>query len=646
MQILRRLFIFAVVSSGVFLFSSHALAATVGDQQSFFVDPTFDSQSRTSLAATLKVVSTQAAVWVEDAYFNGLSQSDKNTFLSTINNLASEFDATIYPRLKQTFGPPWEPGIDNDMHIVILFMQLKSGFSGYTNTGDEIPRSQFPTSNEHEMVYINARSFNNFVQLRAVLAHEFVHVITFYLKQKLYNVEEDVWLNEARAEYAPTLLGYNSSYSGSYLQSRVQSFKAGPDDALGEWKNQSADYGIANMFVHYLVDRFGVDVLQRSFTSRKAGIASLDEALAGETGAPTFAQVFRSFMGAVWVNNALAGQEYAFTNPDLSAANLKIITPTASYGVPSAGVVNSSQQAKDWAVQWLKFSGGGENKTLEVVLQFDVPATVVAITASQNGAESVPFVFNPSTVITVRIPNFGTSVAMVTLGVALGGKTTDFTANDPTHSYLFTAQAVQSAPFSISQITPGNIIAFGGAAVAVAGTNFIQGMTLTIDDQNVPLTFESATRMSFVAPSLASGPKCLVFTHPSGGQIQDCSSVTYVSYAQGSLIRASNDYRVYIVKDRFIRHIVSPEIFNFYGHLGFAVVQVVAPEVVTQFKPSAWIRADGDPMVYEANDDGTKHWMHMTAEQFVTSRRSWEGVYLINSGERDWYRAGADVLYQ
>src|SRR3989344_7939492 len=102
MQILRRLFIFAVVSSGVFLFSSHALAATVGDQQSFFVDPTFDSQSRHSLAATLTAVSTQAAVWVEDAYFNGLSQSDKNTFLSTINNLASEFDATIYPPLKQT----------------------------------------------------------------------------------------------------------------------------------------------------------------------------------------------------------------------------------------------------------------------------------------------------------------------------------------------------------------------------------------------------------------------------------------------------------------------------------------------------------------------------------------------------------------
>src|SRR3989344_3897551 len=521
MQILRRLFIFAVVSSGVFLFSSHALAATVGDQQSFFVDPTFDSQSRTSLAATLKEVSTQGAVWVEDAYFNGLSQSDKNALLSSASALASEFDATIYPRLKQTFGPPWEPGIDNDMHIVILFMQLKSGFSGYMNTGDEIPRTQFPTSNEHEMVYVNAQSFNNFAQLRAVLAHEFVHVITFNLKQKLHNVEEDVWLNEARAEYAPTLLGYDTPFSGSYLQSRVQSFKAGPGDALGEWKNQSADYGIANVFVHYVVDRFGVDVLQRSFTSNRTSIASFDEALAGEMGAPTFAQVFRSFAGAVWVNNASAGQEYAFANPDLSAANLKITTPTALYSVPSAGVVNASQQVKDWAAQWLKFSGGGENKTLEVVLQFNVPATVVAITASQNGAESVPFVFNPATAITVRIPNFGTSIAIVTLGVALDGHTTDFTANDPTRSYSFTAQAVQSAPFSISQITPGNIAAFGGVAVAVEGTNFSQGMALTIDVQNLPLTFEGVTRVSFVAPSLAAGSKCLVFTHPSGGQVQD-----------------------------------------------------------------------------------------------------------------------------
>jgi len=60
------------------------------------------------------------------------------------------------------------------------------------------------------------------------LAHELTHLITFNQKERLNNIQEEIWLNEARAEYAPTLCGYNDEYEGSYLKSRVDDFLKNP----------------------------------------------------------------------------------------------------------------------------------------------------------------------------------------------------------------------------------------------------------------------------------------------------------------------------------------------------------------------------------------------------------------------------------
>ena len=63
------------------------------------------------------------------------------------------------------------------------------------------------------------------------------------------------------------------------------------------------------------------------------------------------------------------------------------------------------------------------------------------------------------------------------------------------------------------------------------------------------------------------------------------------------------------------------------------------------YKDSAWFRAANDAKVYEVNSDKTKHWLNMAVEEFVASGRGWDGVFIINNQERDFYRTGADVLY-
>ncbi len=115
--------------------------------------------------------------------------------------------------------------------------------------------------------------------------------------------------------------------------------------------------------------------------------------------------------------------------------------------------------------------------------------------------------------------------------------------------------------------------------------------------------------------------------------------------ADGSLIRATGDYKVYIVNGTYKRWIQSADIFKFYGHLGFAVVQDVAPSVRDSYTDSWMVRADGDIKVYEINGDGTKHWLNMTAEEYALTGHKWDMVYIINTLERDWYATGAEVHY-
>lgn len=113
----------------------------------------------------------------------------------------------------------------------------------------------------------------------------------------------------------------------------------------------------------------------------------------------------------------------------------------------------------------------------------------------------------------------------------------------------------------------------------------------------------------------------------------------------GSLIRATGDYKVYIVNGNYKRWIQSPDIFKFYGHLGFAVVQDISAATRDSYTDSWMVRADGDSKVYEINGDGTKHWLNMTAEQFVLTGHKWDMVYIINTAERDWYVTGPNVEY-
>lgn len=339
-----------------------ASADTLGQTVKFNIDPSYDLQKRQEISATLREITNQLYFYIDNEWWDSLNFQERAKIPDALKDLGREFDNKIYPTLTSRFGFEWKPGIDEDEKITVLVHPMIEGAGGYFNSGDEYPRLQNPESNQREMVYLNA-SYLDSQNAKSFLAHEFTHLITFNQKDKIYGVSEETWLNESRAEYAPTLLGYDDEYQGSNLQQRVKIFLENPSDSLTEWKNEKSDYGVINLFTQYLVDHYGVEVLANSLKTPKIGIPSLNEALSRSGFKEDFSQIFTNWTIAVFANNCFFGENYCYLNPNLR--NLKIVPLIYFLSLIGDSTFSITYSTPDWAGNWYKIIGGKGTLTLE-----------------------------------------------------------------------------------------------------------------------------------------------------------------------------------------------------------------------------------------------------------------------------------------
>lgn len=324
--------------------------------KNFFVDPSYDLQGRDKIDAVLQRISSQLYFYVDENYWESLDIGRRREINLAIDDMVEEFQNNIYPILTETFGQEWKPGIDEDNRITVLLHPMKHGAGGYFNPADEYPSSQVAgRSNEREMVYIDVSEFDE-NNAPGLLAHEFVHLLTFNQKDRVYGVSEDTWLNEARAEYALTLLGYDDNYQGSNLQKRVKEFLNNPQDSLTGWRGESSDYGALNLFAQYLVDHYGVKILSDSLKSDKTGVASIDYALTKNGFSDDFSQIFTDWTVAIFVNDCKISPKYCYLNDSLE--NFRI-TPFIYY-LPTTGesTLSVGYLTPEWAGNWQKIIGG------------------------------------------------------------------------------------------------------------------------------------------------------------------------------------------------------------------------------------------------------------------------------------------------
>jgi len=109
---------------------------------------------------------------------------------------------------------------------------------------------------------------------------------------------------------------------------------------------------------------------------------------------------------------------------------------------------------------------------------------------------------------------------------------------------------------------------------------------------------------------------------------------------EASLIRPAWSYDVYLVKGNFIRYISMPEFLNFYKE---KKINILEREDFNRYKKSNLIRAIGDYRVYQINEDGSKQWLDVGAEEFIKSGKSFLGVFEVTEKQMQMYKDGPKI---
>jgi len=367
-------FIFLAFFALALLSPTGGAKADYPNQQTvFFVEPTYDYLGRVNLVSILTLLTDKIYFYVDKDWWDKLPSIEKNDFINLFQQSANRFEKIDYPRLINTFGSEPNPVVGNDTHLTILIHPMAYEVGGYTRVSDLIKRSSFnPRSNEREMIYLNALRLENLSseKLTSYLDHEFSHLIFLAQKDLKYNIFEDTWLAEARAEYVATLLGYDDDYEQSNLKTRVEDFFNNPSVSFLDWQNSRSNYAAVNLFSQYLVEKYGLKILVDSLKTEKTGIEAINYALKINHYPVDFNQVFNDWLITVLINDCSLGANYCYQKPQLNSFR---IYPVGQF-FPSLGDGNLSvsYELKPYQGQWFKIVGGKD--TLKV--NFTTPSDV------------------------------------------------------------------------------------------------------------------------------------------------------------------------------------------------------------------------------------------------------------------------------
>ncbi|KPJ56492.1 hypothetical protein AMJ49_04740 [Parcubacteria bacterium DG_74_2] len=423
----------------VFLMAPFFVGAdSLGQKKDFYIAYSYDLTEREQVTAILQEKTSQLYFYIDNSWWTNLNSSEQSEVKAGLSSLSSEFENKIYPILTSAYGFEWKPGIDADERITILIHPMKQEVGGYVRTEDEYPRIQAPRSNIREMLYLNADYITEPLA-KSLLTHEFMHLITFNQKERQYDIEEEVWLNELRSEYAPTLLGYDDSYQGSNLERRVQIFLKNPNDSLTEWRNQKADYGALNLFAQYLVNHYGEEILIESLHYSKIGIESINYALKKQGFEKDFSQIFQDWVNTLFINDCGLGGHYCYLNKNLE--NFQI-TPSLNF-LPFTGKSSLTIQdsIKDWSGRWYKIVGGKGDLNLEFDGNDQAEFKISYFACDLFNNCSLKFLFlNEEQKGNIVLSDFGKKYTFLTVIISVQEKVQGFGESEM--AYPFTLKAV------------------------------------------------------------------------------------------------------------------------------------------------------------------------------------------------------------
>ncbi|MEK7509942.1 MAG: hypothetical protein AAB567_00060 [Patescibacteria group bacterium] len=403
----------------------------------FLVDPEFDFQKRSMVAASLQVITDDLYFYIEDEWWNSLPPEGKQEVGEALGRLGVHFQQEIYPTLTKIFGSENRPGVDKDAHITVLIHRMKQGAKGYFNTADGYPKLQAPRSNEREMVYLGSDAIGTPLA-KNYLAHEFMHLIYFNQKERIRGISDEIWMQEGFAELAPWFVGYEKEFEESYFSKRIKDFIGNPRNSLTEWKGLPEDYGVVSVFFRYLIDHYGTETFVEMLKVPKAGIATFNEVFAKRERKENFSQVFTNWTVAVFLNDCSYGERYCFKDEHLQ--NLRIL-PFTSFLLPfGESQLTVTNPTKNWAGNWHKISGG--KGALEItfegnpIVRFQVPYLI----QKNSGAYDIGFFDLTKTQKgKIRVEEFGATNTAVVILPSIQNENPNFDSSEPSYLFSWTA---------------------------------------------------------------------------------------------------------------------------------------------------------------------------------------------------------------
>lgn len=463
-----KLIAISILASFIFI-SNSAHADSLGQVRNFFVNKDFDKLERTSVQFTLKYVSEKAYFYVDDGYWSNLSSVRQSASLNSIKQLADEFDRVIYPKETSFFGTESNPGIDNDPRAVIALQNLEEGYGGYFDSIHSYRKKEAEITNEREMLFISIHAATEDLNLaRMFLAHEFLHLISFHYKEHLNDVVEDVWLNEARAEYAVSISGYNSDLAQSSLARRKETFLENPSDSLTEWQNKYPDYATALIFSYYLSEQYGPNILGETLKYGNVGIASINEYLASKDYGERFQDIFVEWMAANYLNDTTVSPRLGYKNPLLKDLR---VSPTVRHIHTGLLDIDQGIKVKPWQPAWVEFTtldladNTDKSARLDIYGQMGqnfVGGYVVFYENARPEFGRIKMIGNEGSAYILNSPE--KKISKVVVLAAHSSKTSGFGASEIEYSATLRLAIVDTSAIKSNQIKDGDLIKKAGQA--------------------------------------------------------------------------------------------------------------------------------------------------------------------------------------
>ena len=341
-----------------------AVTRRVGEHQVFTAANSSDNTAL-NIPATLQVVGEHIYLWVED---------DAIVNLSDLQQLARDFDSSVYPNVRDLWGSEANPGVDGDPHIYGLFVHgLGASTAAYFTSDHTYPKAVVPVSNEHEMFFFNLDAIGQNFPIRAVdsiVSHEFQHMIRFNLQ-----VNTETWLNEGLSMFTQYYL-----YGG--LDGSVFSFLNQPNTQLDDWNAnpgaRAANYGAATLFLTYFYQRYGIDAIrQLSATHDTRALQAVNDVLTANN-QPGVNDFFGDWVVANYVDDrSYAEGKYGYKNMPLLQTP-PVNTTVEQYPYQLEGIANQ------YSADYYKLSNLNGINNLDIKLS--APPTVMLIpTAAPSG---------------------------------------------------------------------------------------------------------------------------------------------------------------------------------------------------------------------------------------------------------------------